>query len=115
MKRSFATIAFAAMALLAAGCSQIDAYAPVSGGPKATVETAIGNVLASRSVAVLVRPDCMKLATTFECEGSTVDGSPILATSSAVAPFMLVITVGETVIFDDDAQEAINSAMREAP
>lgn len=105
----------AVLAFLTSACSQIAAYAPVSGGPKATVETAIGDVLAAQSVPVLVRPDCAKLATSFECEGSTLGGDKILATSTAVAPFMLIITVGENVIYDGDAQDAINDAMRVAP
>ena len=101
--------------VLVAGCSQIAAYAPVSGGPRSTVEIAIGDVLAAQTVPVLVRPECAKAEAGFLCEGSTTDGLPIVATSTGSAPFMLRITVGDAVIFDGDAQDAIDASMQVAP
>lgn len=110
MKRLASAAALAVV--MVSGCSQVDAYAPVSGGPKSTVEIAVADVLAAQQVPVLVRPECELVEQAFACKGSTTAGQPIVATSTATAPFMLTLTVGDTVIFDGDAQDAINDAMR---
>lgn len=115
MNRRLAAALVGAIALLTTGCSQINAYAPVSGGPKATVEIAIGDVLANRQIPVLVRPECVLNADTFTCEGSTISGDPIVGTATATRPFILTLVVGETTIFDGDAQTAIDDAMRVEP
>jgi|688.fasta_scaffold1100337_2 hypothetical protein len=112
MKQLAIAAALAATALIASGCSQIDAYAPVSGVPKATIEVAIGDVLAAQQIPVLVRPECQQTNETFTCEGSTTTGARILATSTSVKPFTLTLTVGDATIYSGDAQDAINEAMR---
>lgn len=110
--RTLIAMSIGAMALTVAGCSQISAYAPVSGGPQATVEVAVGDVLAASAVPVLVRPECRRVEAGFACTGSTLDGTPIAATATGSAPFMLRITVGDAVIFDGEAQRAIDASMR---
>jgi hypothetical protein len=112
MRRLTSMAALLAAALLIGGCSQIDAYAPVSGVPKSTIEIAIGDVLAAQAVPVLVRPECRLIDELYTCEGSTTTGERIFATSTSVKPFMLSLSVGEKKIYDGDAQDAINSAMR---
>lgn len=106
------TGAVVAAALLAAGCSQIDAYAPVSGVPKATVEIAIGDVLAAQQVPVLVRPECVLVEDAFRCEGSTMSGQVIIGTATASKPFILTLTIADATIYSGDAQDAIDNAMR---
>lgn len=112
MKQLVFAAALVATALIASGCSQIDAYAPVSGVSKATIEVAIGDVLSAQQVPVLVRPECEQTNDTFTCEGSTITGARILATSTSVKPFTLTLIVGDETIYSGDAQDAINEAMR---
>lgn len=98
-------------ALALAGCSQITALAPVSGGPQSTVEVAIGNLLTEQKVEVLVLPQCVKEAAEFRCTGSTVDGSVILGIAQAKAPYPLTVTIGDTELYSGDAQALIDAAM----
>jgi hypothetical protein len=97
-----------------AGCSQIDALAPVGGDKITSVRNAANNVLVQQQVEILVAPTCSTVETGFSCMGSTVDNEPIVVEASGTAPFPLVITVDGITIFEGSAQDVLDQAVLEA-
>lgn len=114
MKRRLALAALA-VGLLASGCSQIDSLAPVSGGPIATLENAVGDVLVSSKVPLLVAPTCLTGTTSFTCAGSTLDGDAVTVTATMGTPQTMTITVGDKVLYDGGVQDVLDAAAQETP
>jgi hypothetical protein len=96
-----------------AGCSQIDALAPVGGDKITSVRNAVYDVLVQQQVEVLVAPTCTTIETGFTCTGSTVNNEKIVAEASGTAPFPLVITVDGVAIFEGSAQDILDEAVLE--
>lgn len=104
-----------AMTVMAlAGCSQIDALAPVGGDSITSVRTAVNDVLVAEGVDLLVAPQCTQEPTQFTCAGSTVSGSPITATAELSAPYPLTIEVDGMTLFTGTATDVLEAALREA-
>jgi hypothetical protein len=97
-----------------AGCSQIDALAPVGGDKITSVRNAAYNVLVQQQVEILVAPTCSTVEAGFSCIGSTVRNEPIVVEASGTAPFPLVITVDGIMIFEGSAQDVLDQAVLEA-
>lgn len=114
MKRPVMVVALSAMALLLSGCSQIDALAPVGGAAITTVRNATYDVLIDEDIEILVAPQCSVVSSGFTCEGTTVDGAPIIAEAAPEAPYELTIVVGEEVIFEGTAQDVLQAAVLDA-
>lgn len=97
------------------GCSQIDALAPVSGGPLQTVRVGMLDVLVREDVPIMVAPVCTQEPTQFTCAGSTIDGSPIEAVATLTTPYLITITVGGDVLYDGAVQSVLDEAAQVAP
>lgn len=104
-----------ALASTMAGCSQIDALAPVSGGPLQTVRVGVFDVLVKEQVQILVAPVCVEEATQFTCLGSTIDGAQIKAEATLTKPYQMTITIGNETLYDGDVQTIIDEAARVTP
>ena len=102
-------------ALALAGCSQIDALAPVSGGPLQTVRVGVLDVLVREDVPILVAPVCTQEATQFTCIGSTIDGTDIVAESTLTKPYMISVAVGSEVLYEGDVQVILDEAAQVTP
>ncbi len=96
-----------------AGCSQINALAPVGGDKITSVRNAVYDVLVQQQIEVLVAPTCTTVETGFTCTGSTVNNEKILAEASGTAPFPLVIKVDGVEIFEGTAQSVLDQAVLE--
>jgi len=103
-----------ALPVLLGACSQVSALAPVSGGPVTTVRNAVYDVLVADQVQILIAPQCAPTDSGFTCEGSTVDGKPIVATAGPTAPYDLLVTIDGVEVFRGTAQDVINAAVQEA-
>lgn len=96
-----------------AGCSQINALAPVGGDKITSVRNAVYDVLMQQQVEVLVAPTCATVEAGFTCTGSTVSNGKIVAEASGTAPFTLVIKVDGVEIFEGTAQSVLDQAVLE--
>lgn len=114
MRRRYLLLAIPTLCLALTSCSQIDALAPVGGAAITSVRNATYDVLVDEGVAILVAPQCTAVPTGFTCEGSTVDGEPIMAEAGPEAPYELTVTVGREVLFEGTAQEVLEAAVLEA-
>lgn len=98
-----------------AGCSQIDALAPVSGGPLQTVRVGVLNLLVREGVPILVAPVCTEEETQFTCVGSTLDDREIRAEATLTQPYLMSVTIGTEVLYDGDVQSIIDESAQETP
>ncbi len=114
MKRLVATLVLPIVAVTLASCSQIDALAPVGGAAITTVRNATYDVLIEEGIEILVAPQCSAISAGFTCEGTTIDGIPIIAEAGPDAPYELTILVGEEVIFEGNASDVLQAAVLEA-
>lgn len=114
MRRLRVALAIAVPAAFLAGCSQIEALAPVGGTAITTVRIATYDVLIDQQIPILVAPQCAATSSGFTCEGTTVDGAPITAQAGPSSPFDLVISVDGEVVFEGTAQEVIDAAVLES-
>ena len=112
--RRLRLVALAALPIALGACSQINALAPVSGGPITSVRIAVYDVLVEQNVPILVAPQCTPATSGFTCTGKTPDGQEILATGGPTAPYPITITVGGTTIFQGNAQDVLDKAAQEA-
>ena len=96
-----------------AGCSQIDALAPVGGDKITSVRNAVYDVLVQQQIEVLVAPTCSTVEAGFTCTGSAVSNEKIVAEASGAAPFALVIKVDGVEIFEGTAQSVLDQAVLE--
>jgi hypothetical protein len=110
--------AIALVVLALAACSQTAALAPVGGDRLAEVRFAAIDVLMDQRVELLVAPVCTASGEDDDdiaCAGTTLDGRPITAVSSAEHQDRLVVTVDGKVIHDGDLQAVLTSAARPTP
>lgn len=114
-RRILAPAAALVAALALAGCSQIDALAPVSGGPLQTVRVGVLDVLVQADVPILVAPVCTQEETQFTCVGSTIDGAEIMAESTLTKPYMISVAVGSEVLYEGDVQVILDGAAQVTP
>lgn len=114
MRARTAAVAVVAVCALA-GCSQIDALAPVSGGPISTVRNATYIVLVDQEVPVLVAPTCAAVSTGFECTGSTVDGETITVNAAATKPYAMTIKIADATVFEGNASDVLTANLEESP
>lgn len=103
-----------ASVLALAGCSQIDALAPVGGDSITSVRNAVYDVLSAEGVEILVAPQCVTEDIQFTCTGSTTDGATITAVAEKTTPYPLTITIGDATIFTGNATDVLEAALREA-
>ena len=96
----------------AAGCSQVDALAPVGGGREALVRFAGNDVLVTKGVAIRTAPVCRYDAGAVTCEGSTLDGLPIRVTAPPGDPARMTVTVGSRTLYDGGVQEIVDASGR---
>ncbi len=94
---------------------QIDALAPVSGGPLQTVRVGVLDVLVREDVPILIAPVCTQEATQFTCIGSTIDGTDIVAESTLTKPYMISVAVGSEVLYEGDVQVILDEAAQVTP
>lgn len=75
-------LALAGVASIAAltGCNQIAQLQPVAGDGVTSVRIATIDVLTDNNIAVKVAPVCTYEGLNYSCNGTTVDGQPIVAT-----------------------------------
>lgn len=105
----------AAAALLGvglAGCSQVEAVAPVGGGHEAEVRYAGIDVLLDAGVEVLVAPVCEANDGAVNCTGESVDGEAITFTSSKADATSVQVTVGETQLYSGSIMDVLDDAAR---
>ena len=114
MRRLGVALAIAVPAAVLAGCSQIEALAPVGGTAITTVRIATYDVLIDQQVPILEAPVCTPSDSGFTCTGSTIDGAEIVATAQGTNPYPMTITVGGSVIFEGNAQDVLDAAVLEA-
>lgn len=114
MRRAPALVALPLLALVLAGCSQVDALVPVSGGPESVVRNATIDVLLREKVDVLVAPVCAADdgRTVIRCTGQTAAREPIETSAAPKAPYAMTVTVAGRQIYDGTAQDAIDEASR---
>lgn len=114
MKRRFVLLALPVIALALSACSQIGALTPVGGAAITSVRNATYDVLVERDIAILVAPQCAAMESGFRCEGSTIDGLPIIAEASADSPYDLKIFVNGEELFNGTAKQVLEAAVLEA-
>lgn len=95
-----------------AGCSQVDALAPVGGNRLTEVRFAVGDVLVQHEVQILRAPVCAMTGRDVNCEGTTLDGAAIIAKSSAADEKSLIVMIGDELLFSGTIQEVLDSAAR---
>lgn len=115
-RRALAAPAAAFTVILAlAGCSQINALTPVSGGPLQTVRVGVLDVLVQDSIPILIAPVCTQESTQFTCLGKTIDGAEITAKSTLTKPYMITVAVGGKTLYEGDVQVILDKAAQVAP
>jgi hypothetical protein len=114
VRRAAALAALPVLAVLLAGCSQVDALVPVSGGPESVVRNATIDVLLREKVDVLVAPVCAadEGRTVIRCTGQSAAREPIETTAAPKAPYEMTVTVAGREIYAGTAQAAIDEASR---
>lgn len=112
MRRLAASAALAIGAVLLAGCSQVDALVPVSGGPESIVRNGTVAVLLDADVDVRIVPVCAadEARTVIRCTGRSADDEPIETSSAPKAPYEMTVTVGGREVYRGTAQAAIDAA-----
>ncbi|MER5672938.1 hypothetical protein [Pseudonocardia alni] len=101
--------------LVSAGCSQIDAIAPVGGNRLAEVRFAAADLLVRDGIALLAGPACTTAADgSVGCTGRTVDGRPVTVAAPGTGPVRMTLRVGDTTVHDGPVQEVLDAAARPA-
>lgn len=111
--RPLAAVSGLALVLALAGCSQVEAIAPVGGDHQAEVRYAAIDVLLDAGIDVLVAPVCEgDGAGAITCAGETIDGASISVVSTADDQASVEVTVGEQVIYSGSIMEVLDRAAR---
>lgn len=87
-----------------AGCSQVDALAPVGGDDVSMVRFAANDVLVGAGVELLTAPVCTEANKVSTCEGKTMAGETITVRSEGDH---LTVTVGPRSLYDGSLQSVI--------
>ncbi|SNS59937.1 hypothetical protein SAMN05421642_103441 [Rhodococcoides kyotonense] len=90
-----------------AGCSQVDALAPVGGGGIADMRYATNEVLLEKGVDILVAPVCSGEGLELKCTGETVTNETITATSTSEDEGTFDLVVGTATIYSGDVQSVL--------
>jgi hypothetical protein len=99
-------------AVLLAGCSQVDALAPVGGGRVTDVRYAANDLLTKANVDVMTAPVCtMAKDRAVTCTGETFDHLAIRVESSAADQAHMLLTVGPTTLYSGEIQTVLDQAM----
>ncbi|MFN3340089.1 MAG: hypothetical protein ACK40Z_10380 [Dietzia sp.] len=96
------------LTLALAGCSQIDALAPVGGAEIADLRYATNEVLLEQGVEVLVAPVCAGHGADLRCVGETVGNETITATLASEDGASFDLTVGERLIYSGPVQAVLD-------
>ncbi|TQJ31278.1 hypothetical protein [Microbacterium sp. SLBN-146] len=110
MKRA-AVASLSVILMLLAGCSQIEAIAPVGGDRLAEVRFAGFDVLVDEGVDIRTAPVCTDTDGTVACAGDTLDGTTIRITSTSDAPDALIVVVGDETLYDGSLHDVLEKAM----
>jgi hypothetical protein len=112
MSRTVRALVLMAGAALLAGCSQVDALVPVSGGPESIVRNGTIAVVLDAGVDIRIVPTCAadEARTVIRCTGRTADDEPIETSSAPKAPYEMTVTVGGREVYRGTAQAAIDEA-----
>lgn len=94
------------------GCSQVAVLQPVAGDGVTAVNNATSDVLAREGVDVMTWPVCSFDAEIYTCRGETLDGQPIVGTTSATEPLELTVTVGDRTVYQGPVQAVLDEAGR---
>ncbi|EYT62795.1 hypothetical protein H483_0109670 [Dietzia sp. UCD-THP] len=98
----------AIFALALAGCSQIDALAPVGGAEIADLRYATNEVLLEQGVEILVAPVCEGHGATLRCVGETVGNETITATLTSQDGTTFDLEVGENLLYSGSVQAVLD-------
>lgn len=102
----------AASVLALAGCSQVEALAPVGGNHMTEIRYAAIDILLAKDIDVLVAPVCEQSGEAVSCTGETADGQEITVTSPADATDTVVVTVGDETVYDGKYWNILDDAVR---
>lgn len=105
MKRA---IGGAILTLALAGCSQIDALAPVGGAEIADLRYATNEVLLEKGVDILVAPVCDGQGAALRCVGETVGNETITTTLTSENEESFDLVVGERLIHSGPVQAVLD-------
>lgn len=95
------------LTLALAGCSQIDALAPVGGAEIADLRYAAIEVLLEQGVDVLVAPVCDGHGAALRCVGETVSNETITATLTSEDDASFELRVGQSLIYSGPVQAVL--------
>ena len=113
MTRPRVVLAGAGMAaLLLAGCSQVQAIAPVGGGRAAEVRYAAIDVLVAAGVPVRTAPVCTEDGQrAVTCAGDTIGGDSIRVDSPGGDPDRVTVRVAGAVLYDGSVAAVLEKAL----
>ena len=107
MKRPLiAASVLAASVLTMAGCSQVEALAPVGGNHMTEIRYAAIDILLAKNIDVLVAPVCEQSGEAVSCTGETAEGQTITVESPADA------TVGDETVYSGKYWDILDDAVR---
>lgn len=113
MRRLLSAVAAICVVSAVAGCSQVEAIAPVGGDRLAEVRYAGIDVLVEEGVPILTAPVCTEATdATVTCVGETVDGDAIEVTSAGTSAGDVTVTVGGSTLYEGSLQSVLEKAMR---
>lgn len=102
--------------LALAGCSQVDALAPVGGNRLAEVRFAALDVLLDAEVELLTAPVCtMAAADAVECAGTRADGAAITVSAPAGDPLTMTVLVDGTRLWSGSVAAVLDAAAEGRP
>lgn len=103
-----AVSALVIVALALAGCSQIDALAPVGGAEIADLRYATNEVLLEQGVEILVAPVCEGAGGELHCAGETAGGEAITSTATSADASSFELRIGDRVLFAGPVQGVLD-------
>lgn len=113
MRRAGVTASVLAAGVLAlAGCSQVEALAPVDGNHLTEIRYAAIDILLAKNIEVLVAPVCEQSGEAVSCTGETAAGEAITVESPADATDTVTVTVGNETIYDGKYWDILDDAVR---
>lgn len=113
MKRAALAASVLAVGMLAlAGCSQVEALAPVGGNHMTEIRYAAIDILLAKNIEVLVAPVCEQDGEAVSCTGETADGQAITVTSPSDATDTVTVTVGDETIYSGKYWDILDDAVR---
>lgn len=100
------------LAVLLAGCSQVQALAPVGGNGLAEVRFAAIDVLLDAGVDVTVAPSCLAGPAEITCSGRAAGGEPITVNSPGSAAETMTVDVGGRRLYEGSVADVLDAAAR---